>query len=56
LPAKPVAKIQAVGAGGAAGIILVAVAGAVGLDLAPEVAAAIVTLLTFGAGYLKRGA
>jgi hypothetical protein len=55
LPAKPVAKIQAVGVGGAAGIILVAIAGAAGLDIAPEVSAAIVTLLSFGAGYLKRG-
>lgn len=53
---KPVAKIQAAGVGGAAGTILVAIAGAAGVHLAPELSAAIVLLLSFGAGYLKRDA
>lgn len=52
---KPVPKVAAAGIGGALAAILVAVANALGLDLSPEVAAAVVTVVSFGAGYLKRG-
>ncbi len=51
---KPTPKVTAAGAGGSAGVLLVAVANALGLDLPPEVAAAIVAVVSFVAGYVKR--
>jgi biotin transporter BioY len=48
-------KVAAGGAAGAASIIIVFVLAALGLPVPPEVASAITTLLTFEAGYLKRG-
>lgn len=53
---RPVPKIAAVGVSGAASTVLIAIANAAGLDLSPEMSAAIVLLATFGAGYIKRGA
>jgi hypothetical protein len=50
----PTPKIQAAGAAGAATTVLVFVAGQLGLDITPEVAAAVTTLIATGAGYLKR--
>lgn len=51
---RPVAKVAAAGTGGAAATVLIAIASQLGLDLPPEVAAAITTVLAFAAGYLKR--
>lgn len=50
----PTPKVAAAGLGGAFGTVLVVIANAVGLDLPPEAASAIVVLFSFGAGYLKR--
>lgn len=50
----PVAKVQAAGASGALAVVLVFVAGQLGLDVTAEVAAAVATLLAFVGGYLKR--
>lgn len=50
--AKPVPKVAAAGTSGAAATVLVWIADAVGLDLPPAVAAALVTLAAFAAGYL----
>lgn len=52
----PTRKVTAAGAGGGAGILIVFVAGQFGLDMSPEVASAITTLLAFVAGYFKREA
>ena len=51
---KPIVKLQAVGAGGVGAGVVVYLAGLFGLELPPEVAAAIVLLAGWGAGYLKR--
>lgn len=51
---KPVPKIAAAGVSGAATTLLVFVANAVGLDLPPEAASAIVLLGTLAGGYWKR--
>jgi hypothetical protein len=53
---KPTPKIQAVGIGGAAGVVLVFVAGLVNVDVPPEVAAAAVLLLTAVPGFVKKDA
>jgi hypothetical protein len=50
----PTPKVAAAGLGGAGAFLLVTVANAVGLDLPPEVAGAVVALVSFAAGYLKR--
>ena len=52
--AAPTSKVQAAGAAGAASILIVFTAGELGLDIPPEAAAAIATLLSFAAGYLKQ--
>lgn len=51
---KPVPKVAAAGASGALTTVLVIVANAVGLDLPPEAASAIVLLGTLAGGWLKR--
>ncbi len=51
--AVPVPKIQAVGAAGAVTVIVVYVAGLLGLDVPPTVSAALTILISAGAGYLK---
>lgn len=51
--AKPTAKVFAAGAAGAATIVAVWAVGLLGVDVPPEVAAAVTTLLATGAGYLK---
>lgn len=51
---KPTSKVTAVGVGGGAATVLIAVLGLFGIELPMEVVAAILTLITFGAGYLKR--
>lgn len=53
--ARPVPKVAAAGAGGAAVTVLLWVADVAHLDMPVPVAGAIVTLAAFGAGYLKRG-
>jgi enamine deaminase RidA (YjgF/YER057c/UK114 family) len=50
----PTSKVTAAGAGGAAGIVIVFIAGQFGVDVSPEVAAAITTLIALVAGYFKR--
>jgi hypothetical protein len=50
----PTAKVTAGAAAGAATILLVWIAGLLGLGVPPEAAAAVTVLLTAGAGYLKR--
>ena len=52
---KPVPKVAASGQAGAAALVLVYVANLLGLEVPAEVAAALVGLLMFAAGYLKRG-
>jgi hypothetical protein len=51
---KPVPKVQAAGISGVLTTVLVIVANAVGLDLPPEAASAIVLLGTLAGGWLKR--
>lgn len=51
---KPVPKVAAAGSGGAAATVLIAVAAQLGIDLPPEVAAGVVAIVAFAAGYLKR--
>lgn len=50
---KPVPKVQAAGTAGAAATLLVFVAYELGIDVPPEVAAALATVLGFAAGWLK---
>ena len=52
--AKPVPKVAAAGSGGAAAAILIAVARQFGIELPPDVAAGLVAVVAFAAGYLKR--
>ncbi len=52
----PRPKVIAAGAGGMSATVLVALVNALGLDMPAEVAAALVTVWAFGAGYLKRDA
>ena len=55
-PSKaPVPKVAAAGSAGALGTVLIYVAGLLGVELPPEVAAAVVALVMFAAGYLKKG-
>lgn len=55
VPATPQPKVLAATAAGAATIVVVWVAGLLGLDVPPEVASAVTVLLAAGAGYLRRG-
>lgn len=50
----PNAKVTAVGAAGAATTLIVFIASQFGLDIPAGAAAAIATLLSFAAGYLKK--
>lgn len=50
---RPTDKITAAGAAGALTTIVVWVAGLAGLDVPPEIAAALTTVLVFFAGYLR---
>ena len=51
----PVPKVAAAGVGGSLAVVLVYVASLFGLELSAEVAASVVGLVMFAAGYLKRG-
>jgi hypothetical protein len=53
--AAPTPKVIAGATAGAATILLVWVAGLLGLDVPPEVASAVTALLAAGTAYLKRG-
>lgn len=53
-PLAPAPKVVAGTAAGALTVILVWVAGLLGLDVPAEVAAAVTVLLSTGAAYLKR--
>jgi putative flippase GtrA len=48
---KPQPKVAAGGIGGAAALVIIWVAGLLGLDVPAEVAAAIVGLVSFGVAY-----
>lgn len=50
----PKPKVKAAGAAGAASVLIVFVAGQFGLDIPPEAAAGITTLLAFAGGYLRK--
>lgn len=50
----PSRKVSAAGAAGAVTVLVVFTAGAFGLEVPPEAAAALTTLLAFAAGYLRR--
>ena len=54
--ATPTPKMAAAGITGAVAIVLVWLAGLFGLEVPPEVAAAVAAILAFGAGYFKRDA
>ena len=49
----PKPKVAAGGVAGALTIVLVFVAGTLGLDVPPEVASAFTVLVSFAAGYIK---
>lgn len=51
---RPQPKIAAAGVSGAAATVLVWILGEVGVDVPPEVAAALATLLSFAGGWVKR--
>lgn len=50
---KPEPKISAAGIGGSIAVVLVWGLGQFGVDMPPEVAASVATLLAFAAGYLR---
>lgn len=50
---RPRPKVAAAGAGGGAVTLIILIAAQLGLDLPPEVASAIVAIISFGAGYFK---
>lgn len=50
----PVPKVAAAGGAGIAGTLLVFIAQRAGVDLPPEVAAAIITVVAFVAGYITK--
>ena len=52
---SPTPKVQAAGAAGAVTTVLVWGVGLAGVDVPPEVAAAVTTLFAFGAAYIKKG-
>lgn len=54
MSARPQPKVVAATAAGAATILLVWIAGLLGLAVPPEVASAVTVLLAAGAAYLKR--
>lgn len=54
-PLTPQPKVVAATTAGAATILLVYIAGLLGLAVPPEVASAVTVLLASGAAYLKRG-
>lgn len=50
----PKPKVAAAGGAGAAATLIVFIAGQFGLDITPEAAAAIATLLAFAGGYITK--
>lgn len=50
----PTQKVAAAGAAGSLTVILVWIAGLLGLDVPPEVASAFTALVAFGAGYVRK--
>lgn len=51
---RPTNKLTAAGAAGSASVVIVWLAGLVGVDMPAEVGAAVATLLSFAAGYLVK--
>ncbi len=52
--AAPTNKMQAVGISGAVTIVLMYLAGLASIEVPPEVAAAVTTIIAFVSGYLTR--
>lgn len=52
MPLKPVRKVSAAGLAGALSVVLVFILGQFKIEVTPEVASAITTVLAFAAGYL----
>lgn len=52
--AAPTEKVAAAGIAGSLTVLLVWLAGQAGIEVPPEVASAVTTLVAFVAGYLKR--
>lgn len=53
MAATPVPKVAAAGVAGAVTTLIVFIASRLGLDVPPDAAAALTTLIAFAAGYLK---
>lgn len=51
---KPTRKVASASAGGAAAVLITFIAGQFGVDVPPEAAAAIATLLAFVGGFYTR--
>lgn len=52
--AAPTAKIAASGIGGSVSVVLIWLAGMAGIEVPPEVAGAVATIISFFSGYLVR--
>jgi hypothetical protein len=52
---KPTPKVAAAGASGAVAVVVVYVAGLLGLDMPAEVSAAVAALVAFAGGYFRKG-
>jgi hypothetical protein len=52
--AAPTEKVTAATTSGVAAVLIIFIAGQLGLDIPPAAAAAIATLLAFAGGYLKK--
>jgi hypothetical protein len=52
---RPFPKVEAAGAGGALATVIVFALGQAGVEVTPELAAALATLIAFGAAYLREG-
>lgn len=50
----PTQKVAAAGVAGSVTVIVVWIAGLLGLDVPPEVASAFTTVVAFGAGYIRK--
>ena len=51
---EPTQKVAAAGAAGSVTVIVVWIAGLLGLEVPPEVASAFTALISFGAGYFRQ--
>lgn len=54
-PAKPSSKVATAGLAGAASVMLIWILGQMSIRVPAEVGSAMTTLLSFAAGYVKKG-